>query len=219
MEKRLALSVRSWLLEFAVRSARIWRCPSLSKSNKQFSIDGLPRSISSFNCCNDPCKLYNVWNTGLLRISCKESMSACCSQLLYGCKRSLSLFNNALASKRTVKRSHCSVPTSGKRRLFSYRIIEPWWEKWISNGMHVPNSSIDKYYDGSLSFRRICEGIGVVRISTTAGFLEKKRKQWCFRTTNDRSIDREDLFTFPSLFSFLLSLFFCRFFDDFVVRA
>ena len=64
--------------------------------------------------------------------------------------------------------------------------------------MHVPNSSIDKYYDGSLSFRRICEGTGVDRKSTTAGFLEKKKEMML--QDYKRSIDRSRGFVYVSPF-------------------
>lgn len=55
--------------------------------------------------------------------------------------------------------------------------------------MHDPNPFIDKYYDVSLSFCIIDEEDVDDGKSTMASFPEKKKKKWCRKTRNDRSID------------------------------
>lgn len=74
------------------------KCPWRSKSNKQFRTSWFPFSYSLFNSWIDSWRLNNVRNNGLSRIVCKESISACCSHVLYWCKRSVKRFKIALAS-------------------------------------------------------------------------------------------------------------------------
>lgn len=150
------------LLCLIICSWRNCKCPWISKSNAQSFTNWLPFSYSTFNNWNESCKLYNVWKSGLSRISCSESISACSSLWLCWYNRSLNRFNMLLASakdeeKRKRERNDMfrSINQSRLSRVFlcvSYHIIEPWWEKSITNGMHDPNSSIDKYCDVSLSF-------------------------------------------------------------------